>query len=471
MVKKKITRTQYITENAEIMGQSNIEKWDWKYALLRKYVNFSFRCYFKSVTIQGKENIPLDAPVIFAPNHQNALIDALTLVYAVKDQPVFLARSDIFRKKPIARILTFLKILPIYRIRDGYENLKLNDYIMNKVRDILTKHHCLVMFPEGNHGDKRQLRPLKKGIIRIAFQSEEHADFKLGVKIVPVGLDYSNYYNFNENLFINFGKPIEISGFFELYKSNPSKANLALRNKLADELKKYMVHIDIKGYYETVNQIRNLFLHKIQELLNLPNLKQPNKFIADKKLIQICEKAYDRSPDEMDNMSGEVKEYSNSLDKEKINHRDIKKKIPPVQNILTESLLLTLLSPLFIYGWINNLPAYYPAHYFSLKMKDPQFISSIKYGVGFITFPLFYTLQTILFYQFSSNIYISLLYLLSIPLTGLLAFKYRNALKRLRERIRIRKIYINNPDLYQKLREQNTRIASTLEKWIKSFDA
>lgn len=457
-------------QNIEIMGQSNIEKWDWKYALLRKYVNFSFRCYFKTITIHGKENIPADSPVIFAPNHQNALMDALALVYSVKDQPIFLARSDIFRKKLIARILTFLKILPIYRIRDGYENLKLNEYVMNKVRDILMEHHCLVMFPEGNHGNKRQLRPLKKGVTRIAFQSEEYAGFNLGIKIVPVGLDYSNYYKFNEDLFINFGKPIEISEFFELYKTNPSKANLFLRNKLAEELKKYMVHIDIKGYYETVNQIRNLYLYKIQEWLNLSDLKLTNKFIANKTLIQICGQAYDKFPEELDNMSEVIKEYSKRLAKEKINHRDIKQKIPKAQNIMLKSLLVTLLSPLFMYGWINNFPAYYPAHYFSLKMKDHQFISSIKYGIGIITFPLFYILQTILFYQFNGNIYTSLLYLLSIPLTGLLAFKYSVILKRLKEKIRIRKIYIKNPDLYRRLREQHYRITNTLDKWIKSSD-
>ncbi|MFO8234896.1 MAG: lysophospholipid acyltransferase family protein [Bacteroidales bacterium] len=451
------------------MGQNNVEKWDWKYTLFRKYVNFSFRCYLKSITIHGKENIPDDSPVIFAPNHQNALMDALALGYSIKDQPVFLARSDIFKKKIIARILTFLKILPIYRIRDGFENLKLNEHIMKKVREILLKHHCLVMFPEGNHGDKRQLRPLKKGITRIAFQSEEKCQYKLGIKIIPVGLDYSDYYRFNEELFVNFGKPIDLTEFFDLYKENPSKANLALRNKLSEELKRYMVHIDVKEYYDTINQLRNLYPHKMQEYLNLPDLKQPNKFKADKKLIEICESIYSSSPEKLEKLSLVVKEYSENLRAEKLNHKEIINGIPPVYKILLETLFVILLFPVYIYGWINNLLSYFPAHSLSKKMKDPQFISSIKYGVGIITFPLFYLLQTILVYHLTNNILLSLIYLISIPLTGLLAFKYLKFFKRLKEKLRMRNFIRKKPKAYHKILILHRQINNTIEKWAASF--
>src|SRR6056297_3984123 len=94
----------------------------------------------------------------------------------------FFWRVHIFKHPLIARILTFLKLLPIYRIRDGYESLQRNDWILEKVGDLLQHKRSLVIFPEGNHSAERRLRPLKKGICRIAFQAEEKNDFNLGLQ-------------------------------------------------------------------------------------------------------------------------------------------------------------------------------------------------------------------------------------------------------------------------------------------------
>ena len=452
------------------MGRENIEKWDWRYSFLKHYVNFSFRSFFKELTVSGKENIPENTPIIFAPNHQNALMDALAILYTTNDQPVFLARSDIFKKKLIAIILTFLKILPIYRIRDGYGNLKLNDYIIKKIHAILSKNHYLVIFPEGNHGDKRQLRNLKKGITRIAFQSEEEYDYKLGVKIVPVGLDYTNYYKFKENLFVNFGKPIDLDQFFPLYKENPSKAHLALRKEISTQLKKYMIHIDNQEYYETINASREIYKYRMKEVLQIPSLKQPYKFKADKKLIQLCEKIQENKPEQLAELDVKVKEYRKLLKSLNIDYHAIpeKKSITPI--IIPGITSLILFSPIFLYGWINNLLSYYPAVHFSKKMRDPQFISSIKYGIGMVTFPLFYLIQTLLVYAFTKEIYITLGYLLSIPLTGYFAFYYQQLFKILKKKIRLNNIFRKKPETYKKLTRLKKDIIDKIDEWVNQYD-
>ena len=111
----------------------------------------------------------------------------------MKGQPVFLARADIFKNKFIASLLYFLKILPVYRIRDGFSNLKANDEIFRKTIDVIRNKNGLVILPEGDHAGFRRLRQLKKGICRVAFQAEEAMDFNLNIKIIPVGLEYTNY--------------------------------------------------------------------------------------------------------------------------------------------------------------------------------------------------------------------------------------------------------------------------------------
>ena len=109
------------------MNFKGIDKWSLKYAMLNVYVNFAHNfIFYRKISVIGKKNLPKDTPLFFAPNHQNALMDALIILCSIKEQPVFIARADIFKNKTIARILIAMKILPAYRIRDGKENLKKN---------------------------------------------------------------------------------------------------------------------------------------------------------------------------------------------------------------------------------------------------------------------------------------------------------------------------------------------------------
>ena len=54
-------------------------------------------------------------------------MDPLAVMFSINKQIVFLARADIFKNKIAAKFLHFLKILPVFRIRDGKENLNNND--------------------------------------------------------------------------------------------------------------------------------------------------------------------------------------------------------------------------------------------------------------------------------------------------------------------------------------------------------
>ncbi|MBS1232106.1 MAG: putative 1-acylglycerol-3-phosphate O-acyltransferase, partial [Bacteroidetes bacterium] len=168
------------------MGKYNIEKYSARYALFKQAVAFWHdNVFYRKIIVRGAENINPDEHLIFAPNHQNALMDALAVLFTHKGQPVFLARADIFRSKPIAAFLYFIKILPVYRIRDGFSTLKSNDEIFQKTIDVLKNKNGLVILPEGDHEGFRRLRQLKKGICRVAFQADEATGFNLKIKIIP----------------------------------------------------------------------------------------------------------------------------------------------------------------------------------------------------------------------------------------------------------------------------------------------
>ncbi len=208
------------------MGFKNIEKRNFWYSLTKKWLIGPWHnlIFYRKIQVNFKERIPDKGHLIFTPNHQNALMDALGPICNIDKQLVFVARADIFKKKRIANILYNLKILPIFRIRDGYSSLKGNELIFQKTIDVLKAQNGIVILPEGNHIWKRRLRPLKKGFARMAFQAEEKNDFSLDIKIVPIGLNYSDYAKFRSDLIINVGEPISLSNYYQTYKESPAIA-------------------------------------------------------------------------------------------------------------------------------------------------------------------------------------------------------------------------------------------------------
>jgi len=158
-----------------------------------------------------------------------------------------------------SKILTFLKILPVYRIRDGYENLSLNDRIFQKTMDVIRHGNGLVILPEGSHVGFKRLRPLKKGIARIVLQTENAADGSLNIHIVPVGLDYSNYVKYRSKLLIRIGEPFPVKKYLDLYRQNKALAYNALTEELAERLKNEMIHIEDKANYDDYLFLTHIF--------------------------------------------------------------------------------------------------------------------------------------------------------------------------------------------------------------------
>jgi len=238
------------------MGRQDIEKYSAGYALLKSVLAFWHNnIFYRKIIVVGRENIDPDQSLIFAPNHQNALMDALAVLFTHKGQPVFLARADIFKRKAVASFLYFLKILPVYRIRDGFSSLKENDDIFLKTIDVLKNKNGLVILPEGDHVGFRRLRQLKKGICRVAFQADEATSFSLKIKIIPVGIEYSHYTRLRQVLTVVYGRPIEVSEFHQIYTESPEKALNELRSRLSEEIKRLMVHIESKEDYEAIDEL------------------------------------------------------------------------------------------------------------------------------------------------------------------------------------------------------------------------
>jgi hypothetical protein len=383
-------------------------------------------------------------------------MDALAVLFTHKGQPIFLARADIFKRKTIAAILYFLKILPVYRIRDGFRSLKGNDEIFLKTIDVLKNKNGLVILPEGDHAGFRRLRQLKKGICRVAFQSDEATGFTLKIKIIPVGLEFSNYSRFRQVLTVAYGKPIEVSEFFDLYKVSPERALNELRSRLSNEMKGIMVHIESEEDYEAIDELRSMINGRFSDDIRFPKLFRDRILVNKVNLLKSSNPSlYER----ICTLSIKVKEKAKKLNTD---YRLLEKKKHPIGWLIAGMVGIILTFPLFIYGNIFNMTFLEIPNLQIRKIKDPQFHSSIRYGISlalaFVFLPAYLVLSLFIF----SSWWMGLLIFLTLPLSGLFAWNYYLQFRRIIGGFRIRSLIKQNNEEFDLLRRNHTELINLI---------
>jgi 1-acyl-sn-glycerol-3-phosphate acyltransferase len=436
------------------MGKENIEKYSARYALLKSVAGFWHNnVFYRKVIVFGRENIKPEDSVIYAPNHQNALMDALAVLFTHKGQPIFLARADIFKRKAVASILYFLKILPVYRIRDGFSSLKGNDEIFLKTIDVLKNRNGLVILPEGDHVGFRRLRQLKKGICRVAFQSDEAMGFNLKIKIIPVALEFSNYSRFRQVLTVEYGKPIEVSEYFESYKVSPERALNELRSRLSDEMKGIMIHIEEEDY-EAIDELRSMINGRFSDDIRFPKLFRDRILVNKMNMLKTTDpELYTR----ICSLSLAIKKKAKDL---KTDYRLLEKRKHPLGWLIAGMISIVLTFPLFIYGNIFNLTFLEIPNLQIRKIKDPQFHSSIRYGISlalaFVFLPAYLIISLFIF----SSWWLGLLIFLTLPLSGLFAWNYYLQFRRITGGFRVRNYLKHKNKEFDLLRKNHNELVN-----------
>ena len=233
--------------------RQHIQDRDWFYTFLKIFVDWSVKSSFRKYQVEGLENIPRDGSVIWAANHTNALMDPMVMLSSTKGRKVFVARADIFKKNWARKALTFLRVMPIYRIRDGINAVKHNDEVVEQATSVIMDGVPFVIFPEATHRAKHSLLKLSKGIFHIAESAIEKSKDGDPVYIQPIGIEYSDYFRFRNKVLIKFGKPANVSKFLEDHSDEPLPVAMQqMRELLTERLAEGIVYIPDDENYDAI---------------------------------------------------------------------------------------------------------------------------------------------------------------------------------------------------------------------------
>ena len=380
--------------------------------------------FYRKIDVIGAETVPDTGPVIFTPNHQNALMDALAILCTKDRQPVFVARADIFQKPLIIAALHFLRILPIYRRRDGGSSSDNNQETFDIILKVLQSGQSVGIMPEGVHNKIKRLRMLQKGVFRLAMQAQEKHGNAPMVKIVPVGIEYTSTDKFRSDVMVKYGKAIDVSGFYDCYAENPARAFKQMQDALMEKMREEMIDIAGDRYYNEIERLRVLYQRKAVQRLGLDYRKAEHRLQTQQKIIATLQNYEQTNPDEMSALCLTVRNYSDVIQKQNMDDWVIEGQPCSLAGLLGRSLLLLAGIPLWILGVLFNYLPYKLSSSASRKVKDPQFVSSVQFVAGLALFPLCHLIMAVLLAVFIPCIWGKIVMpLLMIPL-GIFSWMY-----------------------------------------------
>lgn len=221
---------------------------------VRAYINLGLFFYFKKILIFNASYVPKDQPVLLLSNHQNALLDALLIATKCGRFVYFLTRASVFKKSLVDRLLRSLKMLPVYRIRDGWNNISKNSPVFEACAELFHDKEGIAIFPEGNHNLKRTVRPLSKGFTRIIFENLQKYP-ETNLQLIPVGVNFVNAKEFEDSVAVYFGEPLNAKDYLPDFSND---SIVKLKQVVFDKISELTTHIPSESYDEILECLNNL---------------------------------------------------------------------------------------------------------------------------------------------------------------------------------------------------------------------
>ena len=362
------------------------------YSFCRILVDHHTRRSFRRIKIVGEENIPTDGAVVFGSNHCNTLMDALVLLRTTRQKKVFIARADIFQNPKTAKVLKWLRILPIYRIRDGIGAVRdKNGDTMDQAVDVMRDQVPLYLYPEATHRTMHSLRQLSKGIFHIALDANRKFGHEKPVYIVPVGLEYGDYFRYRSTLLISYGKPINVT---EYMRSREGENEAVIINELKAMLAKRMAElisfVPDDPDYDAIWEMTKIKVGK--RPCDLKKQMDRNK----EEIAKIVE-FRDKEPEKAQSVFEKVREFTKKRLEKRISVKSVAKNQPFLLTLL-KSLLAIIGLPIFIAATVVTCPIWIVASLIISGLKDKAFSNTANMCVEFVLHPLISAIGVILLF-------------------------------------------------------------------------
>ncbi|MFD1186287.1 1-acyl-sn-glycerol-3-phosphate acyltransferase [Pontibacter rugosus] len=411
--------------------------------------------------------MPKQGPLLVVSNHPNTFMDPVVTASLLQQQVYFIAKSTVFGSGFQNWVLRQMHLIPIQRREDNPQQEVNNAEAFAASFKALQEDKTLLIFPEGNSFNQRRLRKIKTGAARIALGAEAEHNFSLGIKILPVGLNYSAPTRFRSDVFVNVGEPIEVADYAAAYQQDGSSAVQALTETMRQRLESLIIHTPTDEEDELARQIEAVYKEELSATIPATAPAYAHDFLLTREIIKSINYFSRVSPERVSSLKQKISAYQLELTRLRLHDAVVGKGSPAVfwQSIIG-ALLLALGLPVFLFGLLHNyVPYLIPSKVARAATDEEEWYAPVMLTVGMFAFPIFYALETWLVFEWLGLTGSSILaYLVALPFSGFFALGYWGMLQKTQAHWVLLRLFVKRKDTLAKLRLQRACIIQELEQ-------
>lgn len=395
--------------------------------LARTTVRRLARVYYPNIEISGGERIPANGPLLLAANHQNSMMDPV-MVGIVARRPVrFMAKAPLFEIPVFGNIMHALGMMPAYRRSDDPSQTHRNLESLSQAAARLKAGEAVGIFPEGKSHDAPRLEQVKTGAARMAIQAVREG--AVGLKLVPVGLNYERKEMFRSAVWIRVGEPIDVNEWLANFAGDDKQAVRELSAEIDRLLKELVVHLDEPSWEP--------LLHELEVLLppSRESRRNPFAWMRQRKRLADAMNHFmrtDRARAEA--AAAQLAESRAHLAAAGLNARSSvlrRRGWRLTLRLASEAVLMDLGFVLVLIGTLHHLLPFLLTRFVARFVQAPgrSTISLARLGVGIPVYSAWYAFHWWWISQYFLP-WVAWAWLLPMPFAGLLALQYWRRVKR-----------------------------------------
>jgi len=398
------------------------------YRIFRAMARLALHLFFRQIEVEGRENVPDQGPLLLVSNHTNALVDPLVLVITVSRRLTVTAKNVLAKNPLLGLLMSCLGVVTFHRREDAGKGAdpRQNIQSLQQCRQILASGGALCIFPEGVSHSDLKLRPFHLGPARIALDFAREEGDPGGLRIVPIGLLYSQKDRFRSAVWLRYGTPMDVGQWLA---EHPGATAADFTKEITGRVQALILH------YE--NRRESLILSCAAEIVATrgrmpPPLGRDERSVAEWfQLLSGLQSGYRtllaNFPDDVNALSTRMRQYRAELKKRGMTAAEIFLPVHPGRALLfliRELELLLVGAPVALFGAVNHFLPYQIVKWIAraLSTDKDHWASNIVYP-SFLVFPIFYLLQLGAAWFFLPSFW-AFLYTVALPYTGYYALIY-----------------------------------------------
>jgi 1-acyl-sn-glycerol-3-phosphate acyltransferase len=459
------------------------------YRGVRALARFWLWFFFKAVTARHLDRVPDTGPVLLCINHPNNFIDSLVVGAAVPRKVHYLATAALFRNPLVARFLLAAGAIPVWRKQDERPQDAAHRISNGPPSDVPAladpaatsrnaetfaacerafAHGALVaIYPEGTTHAEARVQRIKTGAARIALAWE--AAHPGTLTVLPVGLTFEARKSFRARVLVSFGEPLPLPAYARAFREDPVKAVDALTRHLQASMEAEVVNvtrIDDARLLRAIEEIyRDVLAREVMESHGLgPREVDPVRL--SRSIVEAIDWFKAREPERVESIWQRLRAYRSLLTQHRLRDETVRARRErlPARRRIAMSWAAVAGLPLFVYGTLVNAPAYLVPRWLARRMarKETDY-ATVRLLASVVSFPLFYGLETWLVLRAAGGL-AAAGFALSLPITGLIAYRYLAGAGRFRSRLRFAVLTATQEAAARRLLAEREAIVAELER-------